>query len=225
MGVNVALRRGIRTKFCVGLCIFPACLQHLCLKSLSEAADFRFPLFHKSRHVAHCLCCALGFLFSTQHSHFCVYGFSFLEFLAEILLWENGSAPSIPEPHPSHQQRDHVDQWLWGRRASLWLEWQEHWHCQEAGGLLCKTAQPPHAFHGLSFGIGRAEEPGSGGLITGWAFLHSKEVPGDFYQHFWIKYCVTTFCIKTGHLWEDGALIQAVVSFDLESWPCQYSPL
>lgn len=74
-----------------------------------------------------------------------------LEFLAEILLWENGSAPSIPEPYPSNQQRDHVDQWLWGRRASLRLERQEHRYLQEAGGLLCKTAQSPSACPGFFF--------------------------------------------------------------------------
>lgn len=51
--------------------------------------------------------------------------------------------------------------------------------------------------------------------------------PEDFYWWFWIKYCVTTFWVKIGHLLEDCAPIQLVVMvcFDLGSWAYQYCPL
>lgn len=136
------------------------------------------------------ICYALGFPFSIQQKCSSVYGFSLPEFFAEILLWENGSAPTIPEPHPGYQQRDHVDQWLWGGGASLRLERQEHWHCQEAGGLLCKTAQLPHAFHAFLFWGGEGawlKEIGLSSLFwSSWWFL------AIFLEYFWIKNCETT---------------------------------
>lgn len=160
----------------------------------------------------------------TQLRHLYVYGFSFLYFFAEIFLWENGSASPIPEPHPGHQQRDHVDQWLWGRGAPLWLEWQEHWYCQEAGVLLCKTAQPPCAFHQPSLGIVRERQPLMGEAHHR-VFLH--KVPGVFYQQFSIKYYVIAFWVRRGHFLEDFAPIQGavIVYFDLGMWPSWYSPL
>lgn len=164
-------------------------------------------------------CSQLSYLHPAQaFMCLCVYGFSFLHFLAEILLWENGSASPIPEPHPGHQQRDHVDQWLWGRRAPLWLEWQEHWYCQEAGVLLCKTIQPPHAFHLPSLGIVREEQPLLGETYHR-AFLHSFEVPWVFYQQFSIKYYAIMFWVRTGHFLENFAPIQRILIVCL-FWPC-----
>lgn len=65
-----------------------------------------------------------------------------LDFCAESVLREDGPPATAAEHHPGHVPRDHVDQWLWGGGAAVRLEWPEHQHRPEAGGLLCKLAPP-----------------------------------------------------------------------------------
>lgn len=66
----------------------------------------------------------------------------------ESLLREDGPPAPVAKHHPGHLERDHVDQWLWGGGAAVWLERQEHKHRSEAGGLLCKTPTLPFGGQG-----------------------------------------------------------------------------